>query len=480
MHPIAHRAIAAIVCLLASFVLFLQASGSPYRILIYADGEEIASRVGVLVADELLLTATELVSQGDRIEVVDPSTGARLVATVRSSTEWYTLLSVFGLQGTAARVAAQAPSSGESLHLGMIDGSRREGILHSELEPDSTGSRAYRFSMSVSPEEVGTPVLNSCGNLVAVSWGMLSDSALAVAVGLSGTYAAMVDVLDRESVQYEVSDSPCLSLEEQLGQARMAKEELEANSQTLEDSLNAIVDAISAGGQATQREIAALNVQRNALEDQLAATTAEMARQDSLISEKTTLQAEIETLQADYELLQAELEELEEQSRHHLSIVAALGVVVLGVTLLFLMRAARRRREAEAVLNKTADRLQEVEEENVRRSATYADVLLAGSGPSGEEVRVKLSGAVLAQSENGVILGRSSAAAGCVITEGSVSRKHARIRLSSRGLEIEDLNSLNGTMVNGVRLTPGSPHPLPNGATLAIGDVDLKVTELNR
>lgn len=476
----AHRAIATVTCLLASLVALLRADGSPYRILIYSDGEVIANRVGVLVAEELILTATELIAQGDRIEVVDSATGAHLIANLYSSTDSFTLLSVQGLKGRVAHIATQPPTPGESLHLLMVDGTRREGILHARLDPDSAGSRAYQFSMVVRPEDVGTPVMNSCGDLVAVSWGMISlgDSTAAVPVGLSGTLPAMITALDRDSVRYEVADTPCLSVEEQLEQEKEVRVKLEAKRQDLEETLRTLQGTTQAGGRPNAQELAALNQQMVALEDQLAATTAELATQDSIIAEKTRLQAELESIREEYDSIQAELASVGTRSRRRLLLLAILSVLLLGSAVMLLLGAARRRSETHQQLIETADRLREAEAENVRKSATYSDVLLSGQSQSGDEIRVKLSGTVLAQSTDGIILGRSSTDAGCVITEGSVSRKHARIRIGGRGLEIEDLGSLNGTLVNGIRLTPGSPYLLPNGAVLAIGDVDLTVTEL--
>jgi hypothetical protein len=55
--------------------------------------------------------------------------------------------------------------------------------------------------------------------------------------------------------------------------------------------------------------------------------------------------------------------------------------------------------------------------------------------------------------------------------EGGVSRKHARIHVQNGGFVIEDLNSTNFTWVNQQRLTPGSPHPVQDGAELRFGRV---------
>ncbi|MCP4542821.1 MAG: FHA domain-containing protein, partial [Chloroflexi bacterium] len=58
-----------------------------------------------------------------------------------------------------------------------------------------------------------------------------------------------------------------------------------------------------------------------------------------------------------------------------------------------------------------------------------------------------------------------------------VSRQHACIhRCFDGGIYIEDLNSTNGTGVNGKRLHPLQTYPLHHGYVLRLGHLDLEVT----
>lgn len=61
--------------------------------------------------------------------------------------------------------------------------------------------------------------------------------------------------------------------------------------------------------------------------------------------------------------------------------------------------------------------------------------------------------------------------------EGQVwsSRKHALITFDRNVLLVEDLNSLNGTWVNGSRLSAGSRRPLRENDVIQIGAVQLKL-----
>ena len=73
--------------------------------------------------------------------------------------------------------------------------------------------------------------------------------------------------------------------------------------------------------------------------------------------------------------------------------------------------------------------------------------------------------------EESVTVGRE----GCdiVLKDELVSRRHAVIRVTASGLEIEDLGSRNATFVNGEQLR--APRALQPGDTVEIGDVRLRV-----
>jgi hypothetical protein len=59
-----------------------------------------------------------------------------------------------------------------------------------------------------------------------------------------------------------------------------------------------------------------------------------------------------------------------------------------------------------------------------------------------------------------------------------VSRQHACIHHTAKGLAIEDLGSLNGTFVNGRQIAPYELFPLEHGDMLQLGELRLAVTFL--
>ncbi|HEX5727340.1 MAG TPA: FHA domain-containing protein, partial [Longimicrobiaceae bacterium] len=63
------------------------------------------------------------------------------------------------------------------------------------------------------------------------------------------------------------------------------------------------------------------------------------------------------------------------------------------------------------------------------------------------------------------------------IDDDSVSAAHARLEWDLGAWRITDLESTNGTSVEGVRLAPHVPTPLQYGATVRLGGVRLQLRE---
>ena len=79
----------------------------------------------------------------------------------------------------------------------------------------------------------------------------------------------------------------------------------------------------------------------------------------------------------------------------------------------------------------------------------------------------------------GFVLGRDETIVDAVLDHRSVSHRHARLtRLDDGRLCVEDLNSTNGTRVNGRRLEPFALQTLVPGDAVVLGDVDLPLRPL--
>lgn len=83
---------------------------------------------------------------------------------------------------------------------------------------------------------------------------------------------------------------------------------------------------------------------------------------------------------------------------------------------------------------------------------------------------------VLPISRRGTVIGRDTSRAGAVLSDSSVSGVHCRVFWDSRWL-IEDLDSRNGTRINGVPLTPHKPEPLAVGDEVEISTLHFLAKE---
>ena len=92
------------------------------------------------------------------------------------------------------------------------------------------------------------------------------------------------------------------------------------------------------------------------------------------------------------------------------------------------------------------------------------------SGPAVVVVKEGPLAGTRVEVESELVIGRENA--GLTIADDEISRRHAALRLGD-GLEIEDLDSLNGTFVNDSRID--SVTALASGDTIRIGKSTLEV-----
>lgn len=58
-----------------------------------------------------------------------------------------------------------------------------------------------------------------------------------------------------------------------------------------------------------------------------------------------------------------------------------------------------------------------------------------------------------------------------------VSRRHAVLVNYNNVVHVMDLDSMNGTFINGTRIIPYEPHALRNGDKLTVADFDMIISE---
>jgi pSer/pThr/pTyr-binding forkhead associated (FHA) protein len=103
-----------------------------------------------------------------------------------------------------------------------------------------------------------------------------------------------------------------------------------------------------------------------------------------------------------------------------------------------------------------------------------AEYLLDGTDDKGIRYKVRVPDRQL-RTEAGIIIGRNPQGSPYIINHADVSRKHARMRMMQDRIFIEDLDSTNGTSVNGQSIDNKGPTSVIVGDQIIIGSVVLKL-----
>ena len=456
---------------------------SVFRVVVRQGGSVAASGLGVLVAEGFLLTGEGLIANGEEALVGDSGSGATVVAEIRKTDPEVdlALLSVPGLRAEAIPLALNPASPGRQIYLRGLEGARREGVFHSELMNVAQRSR-YRFTAIAGEDEHAAPLLNNCNELLAISATRTTDEdeTAEASFGESNTLSDVMAFLKASEVNFEVSDQACPSLEEQLTQAADESRRLEEEKDTLAEEIKKLEEAVDQGTQQRVELEETLERKRVELEgkhEDLEAAESQRSELEKRIQQKDTdlkgIEDELQRTKVELQEERREQAESEQQEkvarRLRWYLGGGIGTALLILAALLLQKSRRRRTELE----QATIELQSARTSLERSNATFPDVVLKGDGAAGQEIRVKIIGNALASAENGQVVGRSSGDADYVVAEQSVSRRHALLRVSEGVMTIEDLNSFNGTAINGIKLRPGEARTLASGSRITLGDVEV-------
>lgn len=169
---------------------------------------------------------------------------------------------------------------------------------------------------------------------------------------------------------------------------------------------------------------------------------------------------------------------------------AAIGLGAVAVPAL-LLALRRPRREIFRVVEQVSTRMEQVSTRLWRRDRNGVPVggrdhgrsVPAPGRPAGAPVLV-FAGAAgeapvrdvgLAPGDGGCVIGSYGPLVDVVVDDPTVSRRHARVIRDGRGFHVEDLNSANGTRVNGAPLDPFVPRAIVPGDTVRFGEAALSV-----
>ena len=103
-------------------------------------------------------------------------------------------------------------------------------------------------------------------------------------------------------------------------------------------------------------------------------------------------------------------------------------------------------------------------------------LVLAGFDATGKKLRIQVPKQGVSVAQGGYVIGREATLVDYPMEDSKISRRHLRITVEQGQCYIEDMNSTNGTQVNGRRLDAFVSTPLSPGDKISIGRIELQVS----
>lgn len=478
----------------------VKAAQSIVKVVTYRGNNVLREGTGVVVdVGGVVLTNWHLTDRGDRITVISLVTGAELAAeiTVQDEDLDIAILKVAGFGAPplffSARPAAEANMvwslgswEGQGPSVGALPIDTATGAVGSLAELEIERDRTTNFLVHnalILRQGYGGPVVNACSEVVGLNRPDPALSHRRVRQGVDPnqavhalTAASVREFLLANEVQPSLATNNCLTENER---ATLSKEQAEAEREEAETA------AATARAAAEAAERRAQELERKALEaQQQAETSAEDKRRAQEAARRARAEAqrkaiEAKELQARAEQLERRIEEAEQaakvargaEAKSRRRLYVGLGVAAAVILLLVLISTIMIRRRSRAISEV------ESEVEVVRVEAAMARAEAAASVPSvwndclleGAPVSLKLPGTAMPADVGGVVVGRHPSSSTVVFDEASISRSHARFYASDDEVFVEDLDSTNGTMVEGDKLEPNTPHKIVDGQKVTLG-----------
>ncbi len=284
----------------------------------------------------------------------------------------------------------------------------------------------------------GGPLFDICGRVVGVNTAGLKK---ATGILLASQISELISVLESQGIAYQKEDSPCVSTEDA---------NLRAAEEAGRDAAKQTADKARKDMEQTAEE-ARKNMEQ----------AAEGARK-SVEQAKKEAEKSIDGIKKF------------ESTSWLWRIFLGLGVVA---ALILSLRKPRERivKVVESAVEPLSQRIRGISRAQRRDSG---GLLLSGYDDRNQAVQIKIGDAELKGNRKGISIGRHPDIVDRVITSREISRRHARIRFSAHGYELEDLNSSNSTWLNGRRLSPFTPTGLSPGDEIRLGTLTLSVRKL--
>ena len=532
---IAHFAVAWFLCtspVLAQIDVDVVAE-SIVRVRAYDDHKVVVEGSGFVVNEKgYVLTNAHLIEKAEGLTVLSLKTGAEVVAQrVFASRDMnLALLHVQGLNLPPLSLSEQGADVGRVVQTLRFGAAGDVRLSHGTIGTyqDVFGKKASRpvahllqHNALITAHAFGMPLFNECGDVIAINLPDLGSGSWPFRKAKpKGTIFALrsgdiIAALEDQEIAHTVVKAECLSAVERAERDRKAAADSLKVAKAQADSAGKAAKKAKAqadsASEAAKKAKAKEKVTRRAAERAKArADSAKKEAADSLQAAKAKAdslkmakaradsagKAVADSLQAakakadSLKMAQARadsaskavadsLKAAEEKAAQRLQWGLAAGAGLVLLALLGWWLSSRRKKEQ---LQSAESRLSEAEQtaEAARQAAANAPqpapfrCLLEGQDSTGRPFALTISALALSE-RAGVTLGRSPTNAEFIIDHEEVSREHVRLMCADGQLYAEDLNTLNGTKVNGRLLNPREQVLLQNNDRLEIGPVVFSV-----
>ena len=161
------------------------------------------------------------------------------------------------------------------------------------------------------------------------------------------------------------------------------------------------------------------------------------------------------------------------------------ALIIAACALLLALKRPRQKviRAVEAMsevirTNKTRRQTRKAASANRKSSPTIKSALfLTGFDARGNRVKIGVPQHGADEKHGGFVIGRQADVVDAPIEDASISRRHVRLFYENHTYKIEDVNSANGTKLNGKPIAPFARIEFKVGAMITLGKIDLQTSK---
>ena len=353
-----------------------------------------------------------------------------------------------------------------------LDATLTAGVLGRIFSGDvSWDVTILQHDAEINPGNSGGPLFDACGRVIGVNTAGPRETT--PGINWSSHIEESIALLRRHAIDFQSDGTPCVAAPSSSSAPGGPDPE---TARTAEEAKQT---ATAAGQQAEEAKETATAAGQQAEEAKETATAAGQQAETAMQgAQEARERAETATREAAEAGAQAQ--RIAQRLGVQNAVVALLAVVALAALglALYLPRQALAR-----VAARVAAPLSRLSRSGRRAGpaagppARDVAVALTGFDARGMKVVIALARADLDRQAGGFTVGRHALLVDRALDDRRLSRRHARFSRLDGTVCVEDLNSSNGTRVNGKQCPPFQPVPIRPGDTVHVGDVELRVSK---